>query len=815
METTEFPILSTKYKIPAPRKAYILRTELLQKLCELIARKVIIIKAGAGSGKTTLMTVLIREKKLTGVKWITMDESMNQIWVFWSYVFHALKDQITENHEELTSIFEGTVPIELLENMLPLYASHLTLEHDIYLILDDFQSIDDANVFRTMEEFLGGVPDNFHLILLSRTMPGIHTGTLYMEDNLGLINEEDMRLTNDECSRFLVETLGMNKENEYTRKIIGEANGWIGGAQLMAVSGKISQVSRSLYLSADEQVIFDYIEQEIFQTLSEEEQLFLEKTAVLSYFNEQICDKYLPEYQFAHMMQQIMDKNLFVIMMDEETSEYRYHAILREFLMARLSRNVERRNHLFIKAADIMYEYGDYSECVCLLNKAKDYRKLMEMLLKMPQTIEIFGYMMQVPLDKIIENPNFAYQYFFCYYASMDLDHCKQIYSVIQKYLKHDIAFSVFNHADFFLNTNWSLNHGESMSYEEINSLPLNQITKAYLLIKEAYFVFLDDNITDALTYLEKAEHIYEKTGNIYIECLTLLEKTQILEECGELSKTLQYYDQMRTMLKYVPTMKPSYYIGIAGIYIWKMNYMEANTALEQVPYERIKELEAVRNAYLYTLGDYYYICGEYDQTERILLEEANIIPYQSIFFAYRILRYPECRAKNPELRRYFISQYEQTEEHMKNLNIQIIYVYSLYEENEVHKALECLNQILAKARKNKSKLNIIEGALMKARFLYEQNETNHHIENMVKEALSYAMKEQIRLPFWFERAFMRQLLQQEKDGILAGLSQKEWDFICDTLDRGKKSSQANCLSRWINERMRIRNYKRIFLVQN
>ena len=73
----------------------------------------------------------------------------------------------------------------------------------------------------------------------------------------------------------------------------------------------------------------------------------------------------------------------------------------------------------------------------------------------MPQNVVTFSYIMQVPMEEIVKNANFAYQYFFCYYASLEMKQCKKIYNYIKTYMKEDETFNAFKYSNIFFDVNW------------------------------------------------------------------------------------------------------------------------------------------------------------------------------------------------------------------------------------------------------------------------------------------------------------------------------------------------------------------------
>lgn len=778
MEKEKMPVLSVKYKIPSPRSGYIIRENLMQSLADIQTKKLTIIKAGAGSGKTTLLAVLIREMKLTEVRWLTLDLGMNQAFLFWRYLLEALEPYMMDGTDSLRSCFDGNIQREMLEQMIPVLASKITEEKEVILVLDDFQWIQEKYLLSLLDSFLTMLPKNFHLVILSREMPGIYLGSMYMEGSLLLIEEEQMRLSAEECQQFLTQTLQMDAAPEQLLSIVENANGWIGGAQLMAIAGRTGKNRPAVYANTGEQVIYEYIEREIFNVLSAEEQLFLKKTGVLSYFNEELCTRYLPEYNFRHMMKVILEKNLFVINIDEEKQEYRYHAILREFLLHMIEKDPEEKCALEKKAADICFSLGDYDESVRLLFECRAYGALMEKLLKMPQNAVTFSYMMQVPMNEIIRNVNFAYQYFFCYYVALQTEDCERIYRYIKEHMNEDETFQAFRHLKLFFDLDCEFKIVSVMTLEQIEEIPLNSVTKAYLLIKEAYFLFQDDRMEEALSYLDNAQKIYGETGNVYLRCFILFEASQILEQCGELAKALKYYTELCTVTEEIPTMKSPYHIGVAGVYIRQLRMKEAKEQLDLAKETMHSGVDSINSAYMYTLAEWYYIEGYPEKTIELIHSLSQKETYKSIFVSARLLRYPVYRGKNARLAAEFLKEYDASSDISKNMDTELLYAGIIYEQAETQTALKMAERLTANARKSANKMKIIEGALLLLRFLWDQGERGKRIQNLLLEALSYAVPEYLAQPFWFEQNCLEQILAEKGEELKKILSEKELKFL-------------------------------------
>jgi LuxR family transcriptional regulator, maltose regulon positive regulatory protein len=772
------PILSVKLKMPEPRKNYVIRKALFEKLKKINEYKVTIVKAGAGCGKTTLLSSFVKETNLNNVKWVALDDNMNQTFVFWKYVLESLKDYFGKESTDFQTCFDGNMQKENLWQMLSLFMNKLCTQTDIILVLDDFHFISETFLISTIDYFIKNMPNNMHLVFLTRELPNIYLGTLSLEDRIMFIDENIIKLSEVECRQFLLDTLGLDKNEEQLKSMIEASEGWIGGLQLMAIAIKdqSSLLIHSLRFSS--RIMEDYITKEIFQFLTEEEQNFLTKTAILRYFNEKICKQYLPECNFRAIMEAIFQKNLFVISIDDEAGVYRYHAILSEYLNGNFEKLGEESRRLHILAADIYYKLGDYEESLHHLFAIKEYQIAMTRLLKMPQTSLTFTYMMKVPMEEIANNTDFAYQYFFCYYVSMEFEACEKIYSFITKNMKQDKTYAAFKHADMFYSVNWDFKKINVLSLEQIHNLPLNPVTMAYLLIKEAYFLYAACRNQEAMEYLDKAEKVYKETGNSYIGFFILSEKAQILEDIGELNQCLQIYKAMEPFIEKLCTLASSYYIGIAGLYTKRMALNKANEALMKAKASITKEAINMYSAYESTLAEYSYVIGDYEKTEKILTNFMEQDKFQNIIYSARLLRYPIYHDKHTELAKKFAKDYSNLDDFARVLDTELVFAGIQYEYGSISDAMVLVDKIIAKARKTQNKLKIVEGDLLKAKFLLENQGNKREIQNLFIEAVSYACSNVIAIPFWFEKKTVEAIIQNMYQELQNKLSDEEWIFI-------------------------------------
>lgn len=773
------PVMSVKLRIPQPRKNYIIRQELFRQLENLKEYKAAIIKAGAGSGKTTLLTSFIKESDLSQVKWITLDDNLNQVFIFWRYVIEAMHIYMDDKKEEFQDFFDGNVQKDTLWQMLSLFSSKIIPEKEIILVLDDFQVITDEFLISTIDYFIENLPDNIHLVFLTRNLPALYLGNLAMEGNILILEEDSIRFSKDESLEFLRNTMNLDKEENLLEDMAEASGGWIGGLQLLAVSLKDRNVPMSAELKISSRMVDDYITREIFIYLSEEEQTFLIKTGILRYFNEDICKKYLPEINFSVMIESILKKNLFVINADEHADVYRYHAILSDYLVKRAEQlKEEERTALHKMAANAYYDIGDYEESLYHLFLIKDYSTIMEQLLQMPQNALTYAYIMNVPMEEIPANTDFAYQYFFCFYTSADTVACQRIYDFLCENMMGNSTFEAFKHMDMFFGDILDFYKVKVLPLDKIMKLPLKPVTISLLLVKEAYFLYASSKYQEAIDYLNQAEEIYKKTGNPYIGFFVLSEKAQIYEDMGELNLCLKLYKDMEELTVKLSACETFYYIGIAGVFMQQVEIEKARIVLENAQKTIKKDSKNVEQAYLYNLAEFSYITGDIDTTEKILMDSMRDKVFYNIYYSARLLRYPVNRGNHMDLARKLAFEYEASGEFRRWMECDLICAHIYYEDGNIEKALNILDYLISKARKMQNKLKIVECDLLKAHILLDTGGNKREIQNLFLESISYAVENNIALPFWFEKKTVAKLLKEIEPELRKILKAEEWSFI-------------------------------------
>src|SRR5215207_8027088 len=103
------PILATKLYIPPPRPKVVLRRDLVEQLNEGLYRKLTLVSAPAGFGKTTLMSEWVSGCERP-TAWLSLDEGDNDPNRFLVYLIKALQTIEANIGEGVLALLQAPQP---------------------------------------------------------------------------------------------------------------------------------------------------------------------------------------------------------------------------------------------------------------------------------------------------------------------------------------------------------------------------------------------------------------------------------------------------------------------------------------------------------------------------------------------------------------------------------------------------------------------------------------------------------------------------------------------------------------------------------
>jgi len=317
-------ILQTKIVRP-PVRNIVHRKRLYERLDNGAARKLTIVSAPAGYGKTALVASWLGERSLDYC-WVNLgrlDSSAQQVTMY----LGAALDRL-EKRESATE-----------SNRWVAFLNALTARRrETIVILDDYHLAESAEVNDLVMLLLEHLPPTAHLVIITRVDPSLRLAKLRGQAELVEVRQSDLALTVEEIRAFLTEVGGVALAKEVVQSLSLATEGWVAGLQMLTSSFKGSADPSRLIgeLSGRQRYLRDYLVEEVLARLDPPTLEFLERCSILEQLSADLCDAVTGRTDSREVLSAMDRQNLFVNPQDEEHRWFRLHHLFAEVLSARL-----------------------------------------------------------------------------------------------------------------------------------------------------------------------------------------------------------------------------------------------------------------------------------------------------------------------------------------------------------------------------------------------------------------------------------------------------------------------------------------------
>src|SRR6266481_2107370 len=206
------PILATKLYLPRLRPNVVSRPRLLERLNEGLYRKLTLISAPAGFGKTTLVSEWVEgiERPKARTAWLSLDEGDNDPARFLAYLVAALQTIAANIGEGVSGVLHSPQPPPTEAILTALLNDITTIKDHFVLVFDDYHVIDAQPVDHALTFLLEHLPPHMHLVIATREDPPLPLARLRVGGHLTELRVTDLRFTHSEAAGFLNQVMGLN-----------------------------------------------------------------------------------------------------------------------------------------------------------------------------------------------------------------------------------------------------------------------------------------------------------------------------------------------------------------------------------------------------------------------------------------------------------------------------------------------------------------------------------------------------------------------------------------------------------------------------
>ncbi len=347
------PVLAVKFSAP-PRAPDILRRHrLVDFLHENIHRKLVLVAAAAGYGKSSLLADFAYDVDYK-VAWLRLDEFDRDLATLTSNVSTALRQIFPDFSSTLPALAaEAGGNPDVLASALA-HEIESTIDEYFVLVLDDFHLVEDSPlVLHFFDVLLAHLPEQAHFLIAGRTIPPLQIASLAARQQIAGLSEEHLRFTAAETQELVELRNQVALPDAEAEKLVANTEGWITGILLTTHLMWQGLMASLIQARQSEQPIYDYLVAEVLDHQPEPLRQFLLESSVLPEMEPAVCDEVLGRTDSAELLQQTETRRLFVNAIGDEFRAYQYHPLFRDFLLAKLrAQNPDRLKALQAKAAE-------------------------------------------------------------------------------------------------------------------------------------------------------------------------------------------------------------------------------------------------------------------------------------------------------------------------------------------------------------------------------------------------------------------------------------------------------------------------------
>ena len=388
-------LLATKFFVPSNRPELVSRPRLIEQLNNGLHRKLTLISAPAGFGKTTLVTEWLKDLQGDAnggdqtqyrITWLSLDENDNDYRRFLTYFVTAL-DQVegakSTIGDEALSLLQSSQPLPTEAILTSLINRIAAFPDKIVFILDDYHLIEAQSNHDALDFLLENLPPQLHLVITTREDPLLPLSRLRARGQLTELRAANLRFTISEVNEFFNQVMNLGLSATDIAALERRTEGWIAGLQLAAISLKGKENTDQLIksFSGSYSLVLDYLIEEVLEQQPNNVQTFLLQTSILNRLTGSLCDALTGQDNGQQVLESLDRANLFIVPLDENRRWYRYHHLFADLLRQRLrQKHPEQISKLHQFASEWYEQQSLWSDAIHHAFASEDLKRVADLI---------------------------------------------------------------------------------------------------------------------------------------------------------------------------------------------------------------------------------------------------------------------------------------------------------------------------------------------------------------------------------------------------------------------------------------------------
>lgn len=378
MSRTAQELIYTKVVPPTWMGGQIGREALLARLDAALHRRLTLIHAPAGYGKTSLLSQWRERLKHQSalIAWLTLEKEDGDRKRLAQYLWLAL-DMDGADVDTPRGGDDAPKPLDMPPRAaLSAIINRLVKEtRPAVLIFDDFHRAEGPDVADFLQGFIRLAPDNCHFVIASRDYPQLGQSVLAAEEQLLDFGVEDLKFSVSETEALLKRNDDLKLDDGDVRRIFKRTEGWPIALQLTSLSLRGGADHRRIVesFSGPSSELARYLSEQVLLALPPDVQEIVTRTALIDHLTGDVVNMLCEREDGWLVLEQLEHQGVFLTPLSADRRAYRYHQLFAEYLRERLSRcDGARFRALHRTAAEWFAATGRVAEAVNHAAQAED-----------------------------------------------------------------------------------------------------------------------------------------------------------------------------------------------------------------------------------------------------------------------------------------------------------------------------------------------------------------------------------------------------------------------------------------------------------
>jgi ATP/maltotriose-dependent transcriptional regulator MalT len=333
------PRLPLAAKLGPPRpEAPSIRAEQLASVAAATQARLLLVRAPAGYGKTTLIAAAAGELGWPCV-WYRLDALDADPRQFLAALSRALEERLPGLDARLREAERGPAdrPPAALAALLAGEVSRLA-RGELYLVLEDYEAVAGAAAFdAALGALLSYLPPSVRVVMLSRVRPAFPTEKLALDGQLAELGLDALRFDQGQAAAVAQRQGGAPPAHEAVEALLRLTEGWAAGVVLAAKGGWPDPPGRGESAAAGlEHAVFPYLAEQVYSRQGPEAQALLRRSCCLDSMTTALAEAVTGASDAGRLLAQLEADGAFTSM-GPTAGTYRIHPLFRGFLQAQVA----------------------------------------------------------------------------------------------------------------------------------------------------------------------------------------------------------------------------------------------------------------------------------------------------------------------------------------------------------------------------------------------------------------------------------------------------------------------------------------------